>query len=80
MSVSFAPALADDIKDAADRESTTVSAWLADAARVKLRNEALGEAIREWEARFGPITEEARERARATLREARLLKYTEETD
>ena len=73
MSVSFAPELSDEIREAADRESITVSAWLADAARAKLRHEGLKEAIRDWEAHFGPISKEAKARAREIFRQADAL-------
>ncbi len=80
MSISFAPHLADDIKLAAEREQMTVSAWLAEAARDRLRNEGLGEAIRDWEAVYGPISEEAKVKAREIFRRADALRYAEEAE
>ena len=36
---------------------TSVSAWLAEAARDRLRLEALGQAVATWEQELGPLTE-----------------------
>lgn len=47
--------LARQIRRSAAGEPT--SAWLADAARRKLRSEGLMEAVRAWEAEHGEITE-----------------------
>jgi hypothetical protein len=55
LAVSFDPALARAIKEAAGDEPT--SAWLADAARRKLRAEGLLRVVAEWEAGHGPLTE-----------------------
>jgi hypothetical protein len=57
LSVSLEPDLAEAIKRAAASRSVNVSAWLADAARDRLRNEALGDAIETWEREHGPLTE-----------------------
>ena len=57
--VSFDPELARAVRDAAGQtEEGTVSAWLSEAARDKLRQQALSEAIREFEATNGVISEE----------------------
>ncbi len=47
LSVSFEPELADAIKEAAEDEGETVSAWLAEAARQRVRNLLLGKFIAE---------------------------------
>lgn len=52
--VSFDEDLARAIKRAAKREPT--SAWLADAARRKLRAEGLLKVVDEWEAEHGELT------------------------
>ena len=57
MSVSFDLELGEAIRASATTNSQSVSAWLADAARDRLRLEALGEAVSAWEQRFGPLTE-----------------------
>jgi hypothetical protein len=46
-SVSFEPDLGDAIRAAADEDDASVSAWLAEAARVRLRGLALRHALDE---------------------------------
>lgn len=59
LAVSFAAPLADQIQLAATQETEgNVSAWLADAARQKLRQRALAEAVAAYEAEHGEITSE----------------------
>jgi hypothetical protein len=55
LAVSFDPELAREIRRAAGREP--LSAWLADAARQKLRAERLLEVVHEWEEVHGTISE-----------------------
>jgi hypothetical protein len=57
MSVSFDLKLGAAIKKSAARSSLSVSAWLAEAARDRLRRQALGEAIETWETTHGTLTE-----------------------
>jgi hypothetical protein len=52
--ISFEPELAAAVRKAAGREPT--SAWLADAARRKLRSEGLLRAVEDWEQTHGAIT------------------------
>jgi len=52
--VSFEPELARAVRKAAGDEAT--SAWLADAARRKLRAEGLLRVVAEWEKTHGEIT------------------------
>lgn len=54
LAISFDPELAREVRRSAGREP--VSAWLADAARRKLRAEGLLEAVGEWEKENGEIT------------------------
>ncbi|MBV9949588.1 MAG: hypothetical protein JOZ69_22290 [Myxococcales bacterium] len=54
--VSLDEALARAVRRAAGDEPT--SAWLADAARRKLRAEGLARAVGEWERERGPISDE----------------------
>jgi hypothetical protein len=54
--VSFDPELARAVRKAAGGEPT--SAWLADAARRKLRAQGLLAVVEEWETEHGVITDE----------------------
>ena len=54
LAVSFDKSLARAIRRSAGKEPT--SAWLADAARRKLRAEGLLSVVREWEAENGEIS------------------------
>ncbi len=56
MSVSFDLELGEAIKVSANGTGQSVSAWLADAARDRLRLESVGHAVAAWEQQFGPIT------------------------
>ncbi|MHB8466976.1 MAG: hypothetical protein ACYDH6_12940 [Acidimicrobiales bacterium] len=57
MSVSFDLELGEQIKTSATRQGESVSAWLAAAARDRLRNQALGEAVDAWQKEFGRLTD-----------------------
>ncbi len=57
ISVSFDLELGEAIRDSAHVAQTSVSAWLAEAARDRLRLEALGQAVATWEQELGPLTE-----------------------
>ena len=57
MSVSFDLELGEAIRSSAALEGRSVSAWLAEAARDRLRLEALGEAVAAWEETFGSLTD-----------------------
>jgi hypothetical protein len=79
MSISFAPELGDAVREAAERSGVTLSAWLAEAARAKLRAEedeqeahehriqGLNAFLDEWEAEHGAFTEEELTRAARKL-------------
>jgi hypothetical protein len=68
--VSFDSELAREVKRAAGDEPT--SAWLADAARRKLRAQGLTRIITAWEAEHGALTEaELQEAARRRQRRRR---------
>jgi hypothetical protein len=73
MSVSFDLDLGEQIRSAAQAESLSVSAWLAEAARDRLRNDALAHAIEMWEEEFGPITEDELKEAGQLFEKARRL-------
>ena len=67
LSVSFDATLGDNIRSAAQKCGTGVSAWLADAAAAKLRSEALREFLDTWESEHGSLTVEELRRAEAEL-------------
>jgi hypothetical protein len=56
LSISFDPDLGDAVRGAARHRGSSLSAWLAEAAAAKLRAEALGDYLVEWEATHGPLT------------------------
>jgi len=58
MSVSFDLELGVAIRASATAAGRSVSAWLGEAARDRLRLDALGEAVTAWEQEYGPLTEE----------------------
>lgn len=65
--ISLDPDLRDQIEAAASGAGVSFSAWLAEAARQRLRKERLLGLIAEWEAEHGAFTEEERAEARAEL-------------
>lgn len=67
MSISLAADLGDAIRDAAQRAGKGLSSWLAEAAETKLRSEALGQFLDEWESEHGPLTAAELERAEREL-------------
>ena len=58
MSLSFPPGISERIKLAAKQAGTSTSSWVADAARMKLRNEALRAYLDEYQAEHGAFTDE----------------------
>ena len=70
MSVSFDLELGRAIKQSAEHRSQSVSSWLAEAAAARLRSEALGEAIRDWEQTYGALNEAELADAERTLEQA----------
>lgn len=59
LAVSLEDQLADDVQRAAESQTDgNVSAWLAEAARQRLRQMALAEAVSAYEAEHGVITVE----------------------
>lgn len=67
LSISIDPELGDAVREAAGRSGMAVSAWLADAARRKLREQALTEFLAEWQAKHGDLTAEEIARAESEL-------------
>ena len=54
ISISLDAGLGDAVRQAARRADKGLSAWLAEAARAKLRAEALGTFLDAWEQAHGP--------------------------
>lgn len=67
MSVSFDLDLGEAIRGSANDAGQSVSAWLAEAARDRLRLEALGQAVASWEREFGALTDTEIARAERVL-------------
>jgi hypothetical protein len=57
LSVTMPPEVGAAIRHAASQRGVSVSAWLADAAADRLRNELLGAALDAWEAEDGHFSE-----------------------
>ena len=70
MSVSFELELGGEIRASATGANLSVSAWLAAAARDRLRLEALAEAVTAWEQEFGALTDAEVANADRTLEHA----------
>jgi hypothetical protein len=47
-----------EVRQAAEKEGATVSAWLAEAARRRVKMVGLAQLVAEWEAENGAFTEE----------------------
>ena len=71
LSISVDPVLANEVRIAADKRRTTISAWMAEAAAQELRNESLNATLTAWELEDGPSTDAALDHA------ARELGYSE---
>ena len=67
ISISLDAGLGAAVRQAAQRADKGLSAWLAEAARAKLRAEALGAFLDTWEREQGPLTVEELRRAKAEL-------------
>ncbi len=67
LSVSFDPDLGDAVRDAAKRAGRGLSGWLAEAAEAKLRPEALGDFLDDWEAEHGALSSDQLEAAAVEL-------------
>ena len=57
LSISLAPDLAEAIRTAAERLHLSTSSWLAEAARERLRADALDEFLVKWQAENGAFTQ-----------------------
>ncbi|MGH4023952.1 MAG: hypothetical protein ACRDRV_05135 [Pseudonocardiaceae bacterium] len=67
MSISLDADLGDAVRDAARRTGKGLSSWLGEAAAAKLRAEALGQFLDEWEREHGPLTAAELEHAEREL-------------
>lgn len=57
-SMTMDPDLGAAVRDAAERAGMSMSAWLAEAAADRLRNDLLGAALDVWEAEDGSFTDD----------------------
>lgn len=71
LSVTMPPEVGAAVRDAAAREGTSVSNWLATAAAQRLRNQLLGAALDQWEAEQVPFSDQELNAAAAALRSTR---------
>jgi metal-responsive CopG/Arc/MetJ family transcriptional regulator len=67
VSVSFPADLGDEVRAAANRSGTSLSAWLGEAAQARLRSEALQAALEGYQAEHGAFTAEELARAEQEL-------------
>ncbi len=59
--------LGDEVRSAAQRTGKNLSSWMAEAAKAKLRSEALSKFLSSWEAQHGSFTSEELARAEKEL-------------
>jgi hypothetical protein len=67
LSISFDPRLGSQVREAARKARAPVSVWLAQAAAAKLRADALGTFLDDWEGKHGKLTEQELARAAKQL-------------
>ncbi len=68
LSVTLDPKLGAAARKAAKRAKLSLSAWIAEAAADRVRNEALGQALDRWEAEDGAFTDHELARAAEALK------------
>ena len=66
-SISFDEDLAAEVREAARRSDTPISAWLADTARRRLVREGWDAFFTEWQDEHGPLSEDELRAAREDL-------------
>lgn len=71
LSVTMPPEIGSAVREAAARQGTSVSNWLAAAAAQRLRNELLGAALDRWEQEDAPFSDQELDAAAAALGLAR---------
>lgn len=67
LSISFGAELGDAVRSAAAQAGRPLSSWLAEAAEAKLRRDALGAFLDQWETEHGPLTKGELARAEREL-------------
>jgi len=67
LSISLDPRLGSQVREAARKARAPVSSWLAQAAAAKLRADALGKFLDDWEEQHGKLTEQELARAAKEL-------------
>jgi len=67
LSITMDPDLGSAVRDAAARQGMSVSAWLAEAAADRLRDDLLGRALDRWEREDGPFGEDELDAAAKAL-------------
>ena len=58
LSITLDPRLGQAARKAAKRANVSLSTWIAEATADRVRNEALGHALDQWEAEHGAFTAE----------------------
>lgn len=76
ISITMDPQLGAAARKAAKRAGISLSAWLTRAAADRIRNEALGRALDQWEAEHGALTADELAAAAKDLRLPRPRKKT----
>jgi predicted transcriptional regulator len=74
LSVAIDPDLGQAVRQAAATSGVSVSRWMGEAARDRLRNQLLGAALDAWEAENGPFTEEELAEADQVFRAAEAIR------
>ena len=67
LTISLPQDLSVEVQEPAEEDGQRISAWLADAARRRLKARGLRQVVAEWEAIHGPFTEEELAAARKKL-------------
>jgi hypothetical protein len=65
LSLSLEDRLADEARHAADSSGKTLSAFVAEALRLRLKLDQARTILQDYEAEYGPISEQALSKARA---------------
>src|SRR5437867_12962272 len=68
LSITLDPRLGAAARKAAKRANVSLSTWIAEATADRIRNEALGHALEQWEAEQGRFTSDELGKAAAALR------------
>lgn len=74
LSVAIDPDLGQAVREAAAKSGVSVSRWMGEAARDRLRNQLLGAALDAWEAESGGFTDDEMEEAKQAFRAAEAIR------